>query len=116
MRPRWTRKHAEIMERLAGKWHDNEIAAWILGETADKFSVRTIRRMRQLRGLKPCQRNDWTAPLSAARRKDAARIPDARCPGVDLALGKEPDADVARGPDVAVDKRGATGCRRRENP
>jgi hypothetical protein len=57
---RWDTRCSEIVRRMAGDYHDHEIAASIEAETGKRFIPRTVAEYRRVAGLAPCRRNDWT--------------------------------------------------------
>jgi hypothetical protein len=65
--PRWDARCGEILRRMAGDYHDQEIAASIEAETGKRFMPRTVAEYRRAGDLPPCRRNDWTAPLKMWR-------------------------------------------------
>ena len=60
---RWDARCSEILRRMAGHYHDDEISASIEAETGKLFMPRTVAEYRRVAGLAPCRRNDWTAVL-----------------------------------------------------
>ena len=69
---RWDARCSEIVRRMAGHYHDHEIAASIEAETGKRFMARTVAEYRRLAGLAPCRRNDWTRRLKVRRRSRTA--------------------------------------------
>lgn len=65
---RWDERCSEILRRMAGHYHDDEIAALIEAETGNRFRPRTVAEYRRASDLAPCRRNDWTAALKVPRR------------------------------------------------
>jgi hypothetical protein len=65
---RWDARCSEIVRRMAGHYHDDEIAAAIEAETGKRFRRRTVREYRREAGLAPCRRNDWTRRLKVQQR------------------------------------------------
>lgn len=63
----WDARCSEILQRMAGHYHDHEIAASIEAETGKRVASRTVAEYRRTGALPPCRRNDWTAPLKAWR-------------------------------------------------
>jgi hypothetical protein len=63
----WDARCSEILRRMAGDCHDQEIAASIEAETGKRFRPRTVAEYRRAGDLPPCRRNDWTAPLKIWR-------------------------------------------------
>ena len=68
---RWNARCSEILRRMAGHYHDHEIAASIEAETGQRFIPRTVAEYRRTADLPPCRRNDWTGPLKAWRGRQA---------------------------------------------
>jgi hypothetical protein len=66
-RQNWDARCSEILRRMAGQYHDHEIAASIEAETGKRFASRTVAGYRRGGDLPPCRRNDWTAPLKLWR-------------------------------------------------
>ncbi len=64
---RWDEHCSEIVRRLAGHHHDDEIAAAIEAETGKRFRRRTVAEYRRRAVLAPCRRNDWTRRLKVRR-------------------------------------------------
>lgn len=64
---RWDERCAQILRRMAGHYHDDQIAAQIEAETGMRFTAKRIQRYRLAAGLDACRRNYWTAPLSRAQ-------------------------------------------------
>ena len=60
---RWDERCSEIVRRMAGHFHDHEIAASIEAETGKRFKRRTVAEYRRVADLAPCRRNDWTPAL-----------------------------------------------------
>jgi hypothetical protein len=67
-KPRWDERCSEIVRRMAGHYHDEEIASSIEAETGERFRRRTVAEFRRLAGLAPCWRNDWRRRLKVRRR------------------------------------------------
>jgi hypothetical protein len=65
---RWDERCSEIVRRMAGQHHDDEIAAAIEAETGKRFRRRTVQEYRRRAVLAPCRRNDWTRRLNVRRR------------------------------------------------
>lgn len=63
----WDARCGEILRRMAGRYHDHEIAASIEAETGKRFRPRTVAEYRRAGDLPPCRRNNWTAPLKVWR-------------------------------------------------
>jgi hypothetical protein len=59
----WDARCGEILRRMAGQYHDYEIAASIEAETTKRFMPRTVAEYRRAGDLPACRRNDWTAAL-----------------------------------------------------
>ena len=53
---RWDERCSEIVRRMAGHYHDHEIAVAIEAETGERFRQRTVAEFRRLAGLAPCRR------------------------------------------------------------
>jgi hypothetical protein len=64
---RWDARCSEIVRRMAGHYHDREIAAAIEAETGERFMPRTVAAYRRRACLPPCLRNDWTRRLKVRR-------------------------------------------------
>ena len=69
---RWDERCSEIVRRMAGHYHDHEIAVAIEAETGERFRRRTVAEFRRLAGLAPCRRNDWRRRLKVRRRSQTA--------------------------------------------
>lgn len=67
--PNWDARCSEILRRMAGRFHDHEIATSIEAETGKRFMPRTVAEYRRAGDLAPCRRNDWTAPLKTWPQK-----------------------------------------------
>ena len=65
---RWDARCSEIVRRMAGHYHDHEIAASIEAETGKRFRPRTVAEYRRAGDFAPCHRNDWTDALEAWRK------------------------------------------------
>ena len=65
---RWDERCSEIVRRMAGHHHDDEIAAAIEAETGKRFRRRTVQEYRRGAGLAPCRRNNWARRLKVRRR------------------------------------------------
>ncbi len=79
----WDARCSEILQRMAGRYHDREIAASIEAETGKRVASRTVADYRRAGALPPCRRNDWTALLKTwptGERKGIVR-PRAARPG-----------------------------------
>ncbi len=63
----WGAIHTAKLLLMAGKYHDQEIAAMIEVETGDRFTVETVGRKRRDLGLAACHSNHWTGPLARAK-------------------------------------------------
>jgi hypothetical protein len=68
---RWDARCSEIVRRMAGHYHDDEIVASIEAETGKRFRRRTVAEYRRAGDLPPCRRNDWTAALKVWRGREA---------------------------------------------
>ncbi|SEP41790.1 hypothetical protein SAMN02990966_05970 [Rhodospirillales bacterium URHD0017] len=66
---RWDARCSEILQRMAGRYHDHEICASIEAETDKRFMPRTVAEYRRACDLPPCRRNDWTAALKTLPRR-----------------------------------------------
>lgn len=64
---RWDPRCSQIVQHMAGQYHDHEIAAFIEAETGKRFVPRTVAEYRRTADLPPCRRNDWTAALKVWR-------------------------------------------------
>jgi hypothetical protein len=64
----WDARCSDILQRMAGHYHDHEIAAAIEAETGKRFRRRTVAEFRRVAGLAPCRRNDWRRRLKVQRR------------------------------------------------
>ena len=65
---RWDERCSEIVRRMAGHYHDDEIAAAIEAETGKRFRRRTVAEYRRRAVLAPCLRNDWMRRLKVRPR------------------------------------------------
>ena len=65
---RWDARCSEIVRRMAGYYHDREIAAAIEAETGERFMPRTVAEYRRRAVLAPCRRNDWARRLKVRQK------------------------------------------------
>ena len=65
---RWDARCSEIVRRMAGYYHDREIAAAIEAETGERFMPRTVAEYRRRAVLAPCRRNDCGRRLKVRQK------------------------------------------------
>lgn len=74
---RWDARCSEILQRMAGRYHDREICASIAAETGKRFSAWTVAEYRRAGGL-PAQRLDGAVEGAAAAVTGGSPVPDCR--------------------------------------